>query len=94
MSKKRPLALRTTTSDICAIVVKRTNDRNGNSIYTATCGSEKRVHKYDPALTREQNIEAAADLCLTTSDLDGNTRALLRGAYLDNSTFVFVRLDQ
>ena len=87
---RRPLVTRTTQSGISAIVVTRSNDRNGNSIYTARCGSQKHVHKYDPALTRDQNIEAAAELCYTSFD----EAASMRGAYLNESTTVFVRLDQ
>lgn len=86
MSKpERPLRLRTTLSNVCAIVVKRTTDHNGNSVYIATCGSEKRIHRYDPSLNRDDNMMAAADLLL----LEGEEECI-RGAMLDSNTFAFI----
>lgn len=70
-----------TISNIRPIIVRLTKDSNGNSVYTATCGSLRKRHLYDPSMTRDDNVRAAALLCcfdphdrLTGSaSADGNT---------------------
>jgi hypothetical protein len=75
-----------TLSDAPAVVVKHSHDRNGNSIYTASRGSIKRVHKYNPALSREANVCAAVDALVG--------KVPYRGAPSTENTWVFVRVHQ
>lgn len=61
-----------TISDTNAVLVTRKTDNNGNSVYTATCGGLRATHRYDPAISRDANVIAAA------AKLAGN--APMRGA--------------
>jgi hypothetical protein len=72
-----------TLSDSPAVTVTHSHDRNGNSIYTAVGGGIRRVHKYDPALSRDANV------CAAVEGLTG--KVPYRGAPNTNQTWVFVR---
>lgn len=73
-------------SDHHPVEVKLTHDRNGNSIYTATGGGfgMRAVHKYEPDMSRNDNVLAAVFKLVKN--------APYRGVQLSQTSWVFVHL--
>lgn len=68
------------------VEVKLTHDRNGNSVYTAVGGGTgiRSVHKYEPELSRDDNVLAAVFKLVKN--------APYRGVQTSQTTWFFVHL--
>ena len=69
-----------------SVGVKLTQDRNGNSLYIATGGGSgiRSVHKYDPEMSRDDNVIAAVFKLVKN--------APYRGVQTSQTTWFFVHL--